>query len=190
VAREIAQLGSSALAEGEPSRNGLSTGDGTRLRVWKNLYRAEVNVRYFAQLCPWYRTVERAIAILSAITASAAVTKWAIWQQLPGSLEAFSGFTAVLTIVTATTNLAARCLAIVDLQTKWLAQKNAWESAWSKIGNGDLVTDATADDIARAEVELTKLEAGMFEFGRLRRKAQDAACDALGVARKPREQQS
>jgi len=163
-----------------------TTGAGTRERIWRNLYRAEVNARYFGLLCPWYAIVERAVAIVSALSASATVTKWAIWTSLPGSLSVFSGATAVLTIITATTNLAGRTTAVVDLRSKWTLQKSAWESAWAKARNGHLVTEDEANAIAKVEADLTKLELGMFVFGGLKHKAQDEACDALGVDRKPR----
>jgi len=160
--------------------------DECRKLIWKGLYKAQVNVRYFTKLAHRYGVAERYISLTIAITASAGIAKLKFWENVPWGWETLTAITAVLGLTNVTFNYAAKAASLADLHCKWIAQRDEWEFAWARANAGQLVGFDEIKRIASPERELQRTESNFWHSEKLRLEAQDEACDALGVPRQIR----
>jgi hypothetical protein len=155
-----------------------------RKLVWDGRWKAHVNARYFAVLSARYGIVAVVVNWLIAATASAAVVKWTIWTSFPGTLEALSAATALLSLFNATFGLPAKVATLADLRAKWADYRTDWDIAWVKVEDGQEFSIDELEKVRRKESELHKLEATFWRFDGLLEKVQDETCDALGIPRR------
>lgn len=160
-----------------------ATPPAVRELLWRCRFKAHVNVRYFTNLHRWYAVGARWSALSAALTACATVAGLKVWEQHPTIWTSVTAATAVLGVVSAVLNFPKESETLADLRAKWVVSQQRWDRAWAEAASVP-ASVAIVEKLQRAEADLEEKGSAFPTWSRLVDRAQDEACDALGIERK------
>jgi hypothetical protein len=151
-----------------------------RLLLWQLLFRAYFNFCYFEDLGSYYIWADRIVRILSGLSACAALTAF-FPNQFPAAWKCFVLLSATASVTSVALAFASDAGTLGEIKLGWLECANARQLKWALTEDGAELTEQDLKDLQTAE---TKLEHSARRFPRMKWlviKAQDEACELLGV---------
>jgi hypothetical protein len=98
--------------------------------LWNSWLDAEMNVRYWSEICHRYSRCDIGSRIFLAITSSSTVAGWGFWAQQPAIWKTLSSVSALLAIVLTVVDLPKKVSRISVLVARWKQSQVEYELLW------------------------------------------------------------
>ncbi len=104
--------------------------------IWNSMLDAELETKYWGELCRIYYKWDRWIKIFLAVMSSSTVATWGIWNKIDLVWQILSGISAVTAIAIPILDLPKTLQSVLRLSSKWLQIQSQYEALWFDIENG------------------------------------------------------
>lgn len=100
--------------------------------LWNSLLDADMNVRYWSEMCARYSRYDTWSRFFVAVTSSSTVAAWGFWNGIPWLWKGLSGASAVLAGFLSIVNLPKKVAHLSALVVRWKQAEIEYELLWTK----------------------------------------------------------